>query len=350
MTRKNKIACIALALVFVLMLCGFGGYNLIVAEAERAYMEKIKRYAEPYEIEKAEYSIEMTNLERELNDLLPCGSTMTLVVTSPDEMLYTEVYPIFSGVSKYNSTSENLSLVGTICISPTDLPGGDGNITEEQFSELLAEGWTTALYVGHTAASDLAVYLDSAEVAFASIGITMPNAAYFAPGAYSTEYDGLLVEYGIRNIVHHEEEGFSLIGADLNGSLWRAGDIGWNTTGVSNASFTALLANSGNLVFSLGFDENDLSRRFIGDEMGNSSFARMLDKFRECIRSGEMRVGSMSGAREAYKEYNEKYVELSPTLEPRRVELQTEIDRVNKILSRIYAGDFSGLEEDENAQ
>ncbi len=349
MTRTNKIVCIALVVTFAIMLTGFGVYNLIEAEQDRLFREEVKKYSEPYEVEKAKCTVELYNLERELNKLLPCGATMTMVVTSPRKMLYDNVYPIFSGTSEYNSKNENLSLAGTICLSPTDLPGMDGNITVDEFSEMVEAGWSTALYVSHKGASDITNYLSTAKTQFSALGIDMPNTAYFISGAYSTNHDGSLMSYGIRNVIHHEESGYNLIGTDLESGMWRVGDLGWNTTGVANSAFTALLAGSGNLVFSIGFEEGDKSRWFVGDDMGNAAFSRMLDKFRDCVRADDMRVASLAEGRITYKAHIDKYIELAPTLEPRRKALQAEVDRLNTILFRIYAGDFSVVEGKEDA-
>ena len=350
MTKTNKIICIALVIAFVVMLGGFGVYSVVSAEKDRLFQEEVKRYAGPYEVEKAKFTVELYNLERELNRLLPCGATMTMVIKSPRKMLYEKVYPIFAGTSKYNSKNENIILTGTICLSPTDLPGMEGNITMDEFSEMIEAGWSTALYVSHKGASDIANYLSMAKAELSQVGIDMPNTAYFISGAYSADHDGSLMSHGIRNVIHHEESGYNLIGTDLESGMWRVGDIGWNTTGVANSAFTALLAGSGNLVFSIGFSENDKSSQFFGDEMGNAAFSRMLDKFRDCVRSDDMRVASLAEGRLTYKAHMDKYFELAPTLEPRRKELKAEVDRLNAILFRIYSGDFSVVEEKEDAQ
>lgn len=349
MTRRNKIVCIALVVAFAILLSVFGGYSLAEAEADRQFREEVKRVAAPYELEKTGYTMELYNLERELQKLLPCGATMTMVVTSADEMLYTDVYPIFCGTSKYNAKSENVSLVGTVCLRKGDLPGDEGNITLGQYNELVEAGWGTALYIGHKDASDLEGYLSGMRAELAALDIPMPNTAYFISGAYSQDRDSALMSHGIRNVIHHEEGGYDLIGTDTESAMWRVGDIGWNTAGVANNTFTALLAGSGNLVFSLGFEEWDTTRRFVGDDMGNQSFSRMLDKFRECVRADEMRVGTLADGRKTYEAHYDKYLELAPTLEPRRRELQAEVDRVNAILFRIYAGDFSVAEEKADA-
>ncbi len=347
MTRHNKIICIMLLVAFGVMLSGFGAYNLYTTEQERLFNEKVEAAAAPYKLEQVRYTTEMYNLERELYSMLPCGATMTMVVTALDEMLYTTVYPIFKGTSRYNSKNESLALVGTVCLSDTELPGGEGNITLEQFEELMDEGWTAAIHIDHKDASDLPGYLDKLAGELSALGISMPNTAYFISGAYNTDLDAALFNHGIRNVIHHEERGLDLIGTDLESAMWRAGDIGWNSPGVANASFTALISSAGSLVFSLGFEEWDSTRRFVGDDMGNASFSRMLDKFRECVRSESMLVGSLSDGKEAYREHNAEYLRLSPTLEPRRRELQAKIDDVNAILFRIYSGDFSVVEEEE---
>lgn len=347
MTNRHKFVCILLIIVLVAMFLAFAAARSFIKETDRLHNEKIQALAAPYKLEQVKYSTELQNLERELFEMLPCGSTMTLVVTSPKEMLYTTMYPIFKGTSDYNVKNEDISLRGTVCLSDTNLPGGEGNITLEQLKEMMADGWTTALYVDHVNASNLAQYLVKMAAELYALGLSMPDTAYFISGAYNIGFDGLLLSHGIRNVVHHEEGGLETIGTDLESAMWRAGDVGWNDVSSANSTFTALISTAGSLSFSVSFDEWDKSRRFVGDDMGNGAFSRMLDKFRECIRSNSMYVGPLSEGKEAYKVHNDEYLRLSPQLEPRRQALQAKIDEINAILFRIYSGDFSVIEEEK---
>ena len=347
MSRRHQIVCTVLIIIFAAMVIFFAAYREYLNVENRLYNEKVQEVAAPYKAEHIKYTTEMKNLDRELYAMLPCGATMTIVVTSTNEMLYTDVYPIFNGTSKYNVKNETLKLTGTICLSDTDLPGGEGNVTLEQFNEMIEAGWTTALYFDYAAAGNVEAYLLKMSGLLSSLGIEMPDSAYFLAGAYNTDYDGMLISRGIKNVIHHEERGLDLIGTDLDSTMWRVGDIGWNNTTLANPTFTALMSTAGGLSFSVGFNDWDRTRYFSGDDVGSAAFARMLDKFRECVRDESMFVDSLKEGKVSYMVHNTEYLRLSPMLDERRQELQVKIDELNAILFKIYSGDFSVAEKED---
>ena len=341
----NKVISIICAVVFVLGVGGFLIYTVNTTAAEEARLDAIREASAPLEYEKAMYVRELNGLEGKMLASLPSASTLTFVVTSSSENLYTKLYPLFAATHELCDSATDIPLTGTICFTPATLPGSEGRITVEQYEELKEAGWSTALYISAGHVADIDTYLESAKTAFEGAGMEMPTVAYFAKRAYTPNVDGNLLAYGINGVFHHEEEEFDLICQDAESAIWRVGSVDWNTKNVAPATLTSILNTQGNVAFAFGFSESEPNSHFIGDPMANGSVDRMLDTIRQNVNAGDLYVEDITFGKGAYVEYLNEYNEKYPLLEPMKEELRAIIADLDARLVKIYSGILPTEEE-----
>lgn len=340
----NKIVAIICTVVFLLGIGGFLGYTFYTDSIEEQELERIKGLSMSLEIKKEQYKRELNNLERDMLDSLPAGSTMTMVVTSVKSELYTKLYPLFNATHELCVPETDPALVGTMCLSPTSLPGDDGCITMDEYRELMDAGWTTAIYVSNKDVADLEAYISNLQSILADRGIALPKVAYFEKRTYTPNYDGILVRHGIEGIFHHEENGFDLICQDTESVIWRVGSVDWNTKIISLALLDSILNTPGSTSFTISFDKDEPNSYFYGDPMANGSIDRMLDKIREHIVKGNINVRDILVGREIYSNFLAEYNAKAPFIQEKKDELNRLIDEIEIRLMKIYSGDFT--EED----
>ena len=334
----NKVVAIICAVVFVIGVGSLLAYTLHSQAKDEEMLEEIKKASMELELQKNQYTRELNNLESEMLASLPCGSTLTLVTLSVDDDLYTLLYPLMNATHELCDPETEVALVGTMCLTPTKLPGDEGCITMEQYEELLAAGWSTAIYVSSGYAKTLDGYLSGLEATFEGRGIEMPKVAYFAKQSYSPNYDGILVAHGIEGIFHHEENGYDLICQDSDSAIWRVGSIDWNTKNVAPNMLTSILNIPGNTSFTFSFTETEPNSYFTGDPMANAAADRMFDKMRESVVIDDLVVDSALAGKEAFVTYTNEYNTAAPLLEPQKAELRRLIEEINVKLMDIYAG------------
>lgn len=336
--HKKRLILMTVAIVLTVALLAVVVTSLIIsADAARREREKVERAA-PLEHEKTTLQQQLYRLEGNLIDTLPCASTMTVTVLRLDSALYDTIFPIFSGTSEYVSGNFPIALTGTICLSADELPGGEGNITFDEYCEMIDSGWTSALFISASDASNIEGYIQRMSSLLHDMGIDMPDTACFANGAYSTSYDNTLSELGIEYVIHSGEEGLPLISADSDAPVWRAGALGWNTIGKSAVLMGDLIVNIGNAVFTIDFNPRATDTYFPADAMSSASLGRMTDKLRQYVDGGALIVGPLSAGEEAYLLHKQAYELSRPAIELKRAELEAKIADIDRRLYAIYSG------------
>ena len=335
-TRKNKRITITALVIFLLIAVAAALGSLVVGMIGASARAERDAIIEPLERERARLRRELASLETDLTALLPNGSTITPVATELDAKLYDVVFEIFEGKAP-EQPEDTLKLVGTMCLSPKELPGEEGQITMDQYYEMLAAGWSTALRVSKKEAESFDEYYSTMSGILAEIGIAMPDTVYFESGAYSFSLDDKLISLGFKNVFHHREHGLPQIGNDPGDALWRVGSISWNS-GETRPAFNRLVASSGNLAITFAFSQTVKEDFFPPDIYGAYySFNKMLSMFRMYISEGKLESAAASVGRENYTEYSQMYNDMLNIMDARRLVLEEQIAQLDAQIFDIYS-------------
>ena len=287
---------VLLSLAFVGIFATVGIVKAIDEKRESAYRD-----------ETAPILLEMNQLEKARNDMIneymgsaPCGANTPIVFLDMNARIYSQLYPI---------VSERNNIFPILAISPNQMPGTDGKITKSELHELLAAGWTVALFWEGVSTDEvvnldaLDSYLSEMKEALASLGLPMSDTLIFDKFTYSDEYDTVLERHGVRFATHYGDGSYQLIDKEAEGAVMHPGIVGWNANGYGNAFLIKVEKEKGNAAFGVEFESGgdlgsylDLDRH---DYM--SAFGRMLDAINENAERGDV---SSIGFKDAYLNYS----------------------------------------------
>ncbi len=368
----NKLICVIVILSFALALGGLFAYEAVKDAQYKARVEYAAELARPFEEERRELLGEKMALETNLfKEVMKthCGSTVSLFFLEPHKALYTMIFPTFNGTytpGEYvvEEWYSQYPMVGTICVTDSDMPGTPNAITVAQYREMESAGWELAVRVPKeidtTDRLEFTNYLNDVKVGLEAHGIAMPKTVYFDVKLYSSkDCDGILGQFGISYIVHHEEQdengkAFPTIGTlDEAGLGWRVGDVGWNNASRAPSLFATLGRMAGNIVFSFTFDTSDVDYSRLIYDMDDTStheartmevmnaLHRMLnneENLRGGLRDGRFHIDTLPNAKKYYSEYYVEYSRRKPELETKRAELTTQISALEAKIAEIYSG------------
>ena len=360
-TLKVKIVIIIITASILLSVGGIGIGVAVSDSLRRAETERIFTEAAPLELERQRLEREIKSFNRLIEEPIPGGATLTVVATNLREEVYTELFAILEEASDRllhpeeeegdeptvqpdqpeDGEPEQRPFVGTLVISPSQLPGTEGNITREQFDEMLEAGWTTALSVSSAQIYSLDSYLSTAYSRFTALGIEMPKTAYFGDASYSEECDETLKRYGISTVMHTNYEDYEIVTNDASSDMWRVTAIGWSGVKGSITSATdtydMLLVKRGAVAFTLEiWYDNRLNASHYVPVDSTSSFTNMINIFGEKVASGDLFIQDAPSGKEQYAAYLEQYDFATEKYEP---QLNAMLDRLAEIkaeLDRIY--------------
>ena len=270
---------------------------------------------------------------------------MSFVFLAVDEGLYHDVLPIFE--------DSDIKLAGVIAFSEDEIPGMDGNLTLDQYGEMLGLGWTSTLYwkgpheeaTAEEAYIELCGFIETMRAKLADISIDMPNTMVFAPGAYTVDYDEYLESCGIITVLHDGDNDFGLIASDDPEGVWHAGIIGWRDLSRSTRLKRKVELNGGYSAFMIGFDnhEDNYATSFYpidGESTLNGErvavFARMIDKFRSSIQADKIHVTGIDEAREGMTAYYDARDAYLLSSEQRCAEIDILLRDVERRILELY--------------
>ena len=334
---KNRIT--ALLLILVMLFC----VSSCTDKEEEARMLE-------YELRLAELTLEkqsLINEKRRIQDGIKGeighNCYMSFVFLALDSGLYDDVYPIFS--------EGDIKLTGVMALSEDELPGSDGNITVEQYAELTELGWDTALYWKGTAdegsdgKSELTAFLEAMRAALAELEIDYPASIVFEDGAYLPEYDGILEEYGLINVLHDGSNEYGIVALGLPEGIWRSGIIGWRDLLRSTRLKNKIESGGGYASFKIVFDNSkeNSTTSFYPIEGENTLggtrtevFVRMVNIYKNSIETGNIHVVGIGGARAGMeKYYNGKEAYLTES-KIKIAEIDVKIKDVERRMSELY--------------
>ena len=335
LSRRNKkitFTAISVFLGVVLAVLLWMGASSIITNM---MLEERDSVIEPLEMKRAMLRRELSALENDLALSLPNGSTVTTVCTDLDVRLYDILFPIYEGVAD-DQNPGTLKIVGTMCLSEKEMPGIDGNISLNQYNEMIDAGWSTVLFVSKENAKNLTAYVNSMKERLDALSMSMPNALYFELNAYSMNLDDEILSLGFKSVMHHKEHGLPLFGTDTAPELWRVGCINWNS-GDTVTIFGQLVSTSGHLVITYSFDRTIKEDHFPPEIYGAYySFNKMLSMFRVNSENGNLEVGNVEAGRENYAEYEKVHIEMLIIQEARRLMLEEQIAQLDDMIFDIY--------------
>ena len=322
----KKISVVITLLLAVFLLAALW-YVQRQEQTDAGRYEVLDQEALPLQVEKRELERELDALEENYEQQMKGMPTAEIVVTDMDEALYDELYPVM----------QEAGLQGIMALSDTEYFGRAGNISVSQFNEMLEAGWGYCL--GWDGGGDFAEWMSEMAERLRDTRLSVPEAVYFAPGSYSSEYDEILRQYDVTVAVHHgEEEKAVIVTDDGQGDIWYPGAVSWNYSG-ARIDFESLISAGGNLTVSVNFGQADgRSADASGDGVyTENSFRNMLEYITQQISEGKLLVMTgFEAARACRTEAENSAAGLLQELETSAAGSRAQIGELESRIDEIY--------------
>lgn len=337
--RKDKktlyillTAIVALALLTVILFSAISEYR---ADKRQSEFEEV---VSALQKERSELLLEYSNVEREEYSKLGYSAALSLIFKGANKALYDEIFPIF--------TDENGGcgvLTGIVCLSPSEMPGEEGMMSEAQLAEMIRAGWTAAvLWDGK---GDLADYLEQMKYAFEALGLSPFDTVLFWGDSYNTGLDTVLAEAGVKYAVHSRSGVYPLVEQRTeNGSVMLPGYVGWNNGAGKGAKYIYeyVIVRGGVSSFVIKFPDvgNDSYKTDITIDYTSErkdGFTRLLhDNLLSDYNKGRLLVGSFEDAFAMREDYLKAKEDAQPRIEAIKADLQARIDEIEKEILNTY--------------
>lgn len=276
----KKIAIVATLILTV----GLGIFLWSVSREEEkqvATLDKAETEKRPLVVQKQELEQKLIDLNKDYEAKnLPRGTTQ-VIFTGLEADVYNRCYPVM----------KRFEYTGILALSLTQLPGMEGLMTEEQFQELIQEGWT--ICIKWDAEKPANSWWPKLQKQMQQLGVQQCSAVYFTTGTYSSKLDAQIVDMGFSVVVHHGENG-SLIQLNDEEGLWHLGAVGLMGEKPKLRLMEAI-AQKGNIAYLVGFA--------VEDELYNErSFVSMLSYFDAHEANQELLVSNIEATRQHYRD------------------------------------------------
>lgn len=312
---KNRIA-IGVSVILAALLVWMIWKN----DREEKQMEKqlltIYEEARLLELQKWKLQNEIEVLEKDYRTDISSSATEELLVRELDDVLYTEFYPLM----------QEYQTVGILALSEAEFPGSDGNITSEQFAEILQNGWSFCL--AWNGEEELSEWLLDMQSLLASENLNMPEVIYFEPGSYFAGADDILSEFGISVAVHHGEEELPLIATESGEGIWHPGSRPWNGTNIRSI-INSFVDEGGNLAFTVSFSGEE-------DLYSYDSFKNMLAYIKSFRENGRLQVTDLVSARSFRRSEEDRIVQMDLEMKEKKDSLQSQINELDDQIEDVY--------------
>lgn len=323
-----KIGAIVLALAIV-----FGAvWFFFIRDTESEYSEydaKLDKLA----YKKQQLQTELDKLGPDMEKRLGNTSYMSFIFTSLDEALYTSAHPIMAEGST--------DLVGILGLSPSELPDMEGKITKKQFDTLMLLEWGTALYWDGN--GDLEAFIVNMQTLLEDAKIDFPETLSFKNGKYRAEYDAIIAEYGIKNVIHNGESGLAIRVEGQPEGIWHPGVVGWKAGMSATLLKRSVESEGGYALLEINFnnspDNSAYSYFEIEGESENEridSFRKMVNLFKTSVKSGAIEVLTTEEVRAKVEKYYSERTVIELEHAERRRELLAEISDIERQMTELY--------------
>lgn len=211
---------IFLCVVLAAMACAFAYYEYKIDMQETAKRQKAASEVRVFSLQRDEKQKQLDALKAEFEAFKLPKTPAQFLFLGCDRQVFVSAYPILA----------NSDVPGMLLLSLNELPGDPGNMSMEEFQELMDMGWDYAVafdYVEDDPETyDVVEDWDTAIAeALSNIGLAMPKTIYYHPGEYSIdENEFLLDEYSV--VIHHGEDNMPMVNARPE-PLWPVGARDW---------------------------------------------------------------------------------------------------------------------------
>lgn len=315
---KTMIKKIVLGVTIVLAAC----LVVFLVHNEKMESEQLAQYEErddrlrPLNVKKREIEQQITELDNAFEANKHPKGTTQVIFTGLEQEVYTVCYPIM----------KEFEYKGILALSWNQLPGMEGLMNEEQFRQLLNEGWE--LCIKWDVQTPLNTWWPQIVAFFEQQKLEMSRTAYFVTGAYNGAVDTQLQEKGFDIVFHHGEENRPLIQTVEETGIWHLGAVGLMGE-KPKLRLKEALAQTGNIAYLVGFELED-------EKYDERSFRSMLGYFDSYEATQELLVLGMQQTRQHYRERlveyettrEEVYKQERAVLEAELAKVEAEIDKV----------------------
>lgn len=314
---NNSIAKRIIALIIsVLMLT-----SLFSCKKESDYNLEYEQKLSELRSEKNKMLNEIYHLRNGMEEEIGNNSYMSFIFLGADVGIFEDVLPIFE-------EGDN-EFTGVICFYEGEFPGMEGNISIQQYVELVNRGWDTALYwrgpgeddadtATHLSAflegmkNEFSEFVSNVQTVYPTWEMDFPRSLVFGEGIYSIELDTILDEHGIQNALHDGTGELELVSRDKPDGLWKSAAKGWRDLSYSVKLKGHIESKGGYASFRIGFEngEDDYNTSFYpinGESLINGDrltvFKRMIESFKKSVKKGSVHIVGISEAREKLIKY-----------------------------------------------
>lgn len=256
-------------------------------------------------------------LDRSFDDRIHGVGTTALLYTDATAAVYDIAYP---EMSKYGYR-------GVVALSDDSFPDADGCMSVSQLSALLDAGWKWCVKFpadSETPESDVNSLLERAD----SVGLGTTAIIYFPDGSYSGEYDAWLAESGFQTVMHHGEEGMTVVVTEGTADgIFYQGTVNWRST-LRRHYLSAVIDSRGSIVFDMTLRTDNIN----ADSSYHTSMLKVIEEYRSNGKlnimtpdeMNEYRLTVESGSNGASDAWQSRKAEIDAQI----AELRAEIDRI----------------------
>ena len=313
----NKVI-IALPILAALILAALLLWVKTGNQAQTQRLTALREEALPLERQRETLLRQLSGLKVGAEPEFVFPATEELLVTEPDEDLYTNVYPL---MRQYGFT-------GVMGISADGrMPGIPGAMSYAHFNEMLQAGWTLCLV--YDGGMTLERWANANRHWLEDVGIPWPETVYLPEGSLSVEQAGEVLNYGFTTAVYPLSGQQTEIVRDTEGPrLYFARPWSFDNA----ASFIDSLAkNGGNAVFTLSFSPES------ADAFNQLNFTNMLNYLKNYTDQGNYHLASFAQAQAIQEEAAAGAPSAEAVYEREKSRLQAEIHALDTQIHAIYA-------------
>ena len=227
-------------------------------------------------------------------------------------------------------------------LSVDELPGGEGNITLAEYSELIGLGWGSALY--WNGEGELSDFIAAMSELLSALDIDLPKSLMFKKDTYLSSYDALLSESGIENVIQSGDDDMKIVESTEPLGVWHPGYIGWRWVGTSTRLKSTIISDGGYALFEIAFNNAEeythTSYFPIEGEVNDSNrtrvFQNMMTNFINSIEAGEIEVLNIEDTRAKVEAYYIARAEREAANEIRREQIKDEIQEIERQMTLLY--------------
>ena len=314
--KRLFLAVLGLSLLVVLLVVEFQD------RSSKRMRAQVEERAEPLERQINALIDQRDRLQREYEEATAVPATEQLLFLDLDPRVYSEAFPRMRerGVS------------GMLGLDGESFPGDPGQMTEEQFREILAEGWECCLICRGT--EDFEAWDRDISARLREAGLEKPRAVYFEENSFDPAWSEQISRCGFTSAIHHGEGRLSLIAEEAGEELWLCGSHPWNYAGVKQ-EIEMLVRYRGQHCFTVRFAGPEGEVHV--DDFAAESFRKMLDFVQPFLDEGSLRILGISQARELHDPARNGSTEAKAQLDAKDAELDEQIRVLREQLYRIYS-------------